>query len=88
MKMSLILLTVMVILVPSLSSAFGGKSFSDGLFWSADLDRNERIDRDEAKATFNLANNEVFARFDKNGNGSINQIEFNDFIQKAPWTDS
>ena len=85
MKISLTLLTIMVLLVPSISSAFGGRSFQDGLFWGADLDRNERIDRDEAKSTFNLADEAIFARYDKNGNGSINQVEFNEFIQQAPW---
>ena len=88
MKISLTLLTILALLVPTISSGFGGKSLDQGLFWGADLDRNERIDRDEAKAAFNLADPEIFARFDEDGNGSINQFEFNEFFQKAPWTDS
>ena len=87
MKFSLTILTIIVILLPTVSSGFGGRSYQDGMFWGVDLDRNERIDRYEAKNAYNLANDEVFARFDKNGNGSINQIEFNEFIQQAPWTD-
>ena len=81
------LLTILVIFIPTVSSGFGGRSYQDGLFFGIDLDRNERIDRDEAKNAFNLAEDEIFARFDKDRNGSINQIEFNEFIQQSPWTD-
>ncbi|MGI9307338.1 MAG: hypothetical protein ACR2P5_08570 [Gammaproteobacteria bacterium] len=87
MKISLTLLTIMAILIPAVSSGFGGRSYQDGLFFGVDLDRNERIDLDEAKNAYNLAEDEIFARFDKNGNGSINQFEFYEFIQQAPWTD-
>ena len=90
MRISLTLLLVTLVLLPAISIAGvagGGRGFEDGLFWGADLDRNERIDRDEAKAVYNLADDEVFSRFDQNQNGSINQIEFNHFIQQAPWTD-
>ena len=67
--------------------AGGGRSFEGGLFWSADLDRNERLDKDEAKAVFNLSDEQVFARFDEDGNGVINRAEFSEFIQLSPWTD-
>ena len=77
----------MAVLIPAVSSGFGGRSLEQGLFFGVDLDRNERIDRDEAKNAFNLADEEIFSRYDKNGNGSINQVEFNEFIQQAPWTD-
>lgn len=87
MKISLTLLTIMAVLIPAISSGFGGRSYQDGLFFGVDLDRNERLDRDEAKNAYNLADEKVFARYDKNGNGSINQVEFNEFIQQAPWTD-
>ncbi len=88
MKSNFILLIIFVVSIPTIASAFGGRSFGDGLFFGVDLDRNERIDRDEAKNAFNLADDKVFSRYDKNGNGSINQIEFNEFIQQTPWTDS
>jgi len=65
----------------------GGRSFEGGLFWGADLDRNERLDRDEAKNVFNLADDEIFARFDEDSNGLINRAEFREFIQLSPWTD-
>lgn len=67
--------------------AGGGRSFEDGLFWGADLDRNERLDRDEAKNVYNLAEDEIFTRFDEDSNGQINRAEFSEFIQLSPWTD-
>ena len=98
MKVSLTTLLITLVLIPAVSMAWmgsglgigrdgGGKSFEDGLFWGADLDRNERLDRDEAKAVYNLADNEIFDRYDENKNGTINRIEFLEFIQQAPWTD-
>ena len=68
--------------------AGGGRSFEDGLFWSADLNRNERLDRDEAKNIYNLADTEIFARFDEDSNGLINRAEFMEYIQHSPWTDT
>lgn len=88
MKSSIIILITLVVSIPTIASAFGGRSYSDGLFFGADLDRNERIDRDEAKNVFNLADEKIFSRYDKNQNGSINQFEFNEFIQQASWTDN
>ena len=88
MKTYFILFIILVLSAPISASAFGGKSLADGLFFGVDLDRNERIDRDEAQNAYNLADDKIFSRFDKNRNGSISQIEFNEFIQLAPWTDS
>ncbi len=83
-------LFLLIILIPVVSMAWtlrgGGRSYEDGMFWGADLDRNERLDRDEAKAVYNLAEDEIFTRYDKNANGTINRIEFMEFIQQAPWT--
>ncbi len=90
MNIILTLIAVMFILIPAISVADvggGGRSFEDGLFWGADLDRNERLDQDEAKAVYNLAEDEIFKRYDENGNGSINRPEFMEFIQQSPWTD-
>lgn len=68
--------------------AGGGRSFEDGLFWGADLNRNERLDREEAKNVYNLAEDGIFERFDEDSNGSINRAEFSEFIQLSPWTDT
>ncbi len=72
--------------MPAVSMGFGGKGFADGLFLGVDLDRNDSIDRSEAKNAFNLASDEIFMRYDKDENDSINQVEFNEFIQQSPWT--
>ena len=84
-------LFLLIMLIPIVSMAGfgggGGRSYEDGMFWGADLDRNERLDRDEAKAVYNLAEDEIFTRYDKNENGSINRPEFMEFIQQSPWTD-
>ncbi|MBT8125511.1 MAG: EF-hand domain-containing protein [Gammaproteobacteria bacterium] len=68
--------------------AGGGRSYEDGLFWGADLNRNERLDRDEAKNVYNLAEDGIFERFDEDSNGLINRAEFSEFIQLSPWTDT
>lgn len=64
--------------------AGGGRSYEDGLFWGADLNRNERLDRDEAKNVYNLAEDGIFERFDEDSNGLINRAEFSEFIQLSP----
>ena len=97
-RVTLTQLIIMLVLIPTVSIAwmgagFGtgrsihGGSFEDGMFWGADLDRNERLDRDEAMNVYNLANDEIFERYDKDKNGTINRIEFFEFIQQSPWTD-
>ena len=65
----------------------GGKGYVSGNFWAADLDRNEQLSREEAKAVYNLAEDLIFNYYDKNNNGSINFIEFAEFMQQSPWTD-
>lgn len=92
MKKLIPIFTVTTLLIPVISIAGfggsgGGRSYEDGLFWGADLDRNERIDRDEAKNVYNLAEDEIFTRYDENQNGTINRVEFLEFIQQSPWTD-
>ena len=64
----------------------GGFSFENWLFWSADKNRNQRLDRDEAIGVYNLAEPEIFARFDEDSNGLINRLEYLEFIQLKPWT--
>lgn len=69
------------------AQGFGGKGFVSGTFWAADLDRNEQLSRDEARVVYNLSEEDVFSKYDKNANGSINFIEFAEFMQQSPWTD-
>ncbi len=85
------LFTALIILLPLTTFAGiagGGRSYEDGLFWGADLNRNERLDRDEAKNVYNLAEDGIFERFDEDSNGLINRAEFSEFIQLSPWTDT
>ena len=87
MKNILILIAIMFVLLPvsSMASRGGGFSYEQGLFWVADRDGNQRLDRDEAKAVHNLSEPEIFARFDENSNGLINRIEFMEYLQLSPW---
>ena len=56
--------------------------------WPIEVDRNERLDRDEAKSVYNLADNEIFEEYDINSDGSINFTEFSYFMQQSPWVKS
>lgn len=85
------IIAVFIMLLPLTTIAGvagGGRSFEDGLFWGADLNRNELLDHDEAKNVYNLSEAEIFARFDEDSNGLINRAEFMEFIQLSPWTDT
>jgi hypothetical protein len=87
-KTSLVLLTALLMMISTLSIAGnegGGKSYEDGLFWGSDLNRNELLDRDEAKSVYNLADEEIFSRYDEDGSNSISRFEFMEFIQQKPW---
>ncbi len=76
-----------VVSLAGFSGGGGGMGLEDGLFWGADLDRNERLDPNEAKLVHNLSDKAVFSRYDENGNGSISRVEFSEFMQQSPWTD-
>ncbi|MGH1536702.1 MAG: hypothetical protein ACRBDX_01400 [Gammaproteobacteria bacterium] len=65
----------------------GGFSYEEGLFWVADRDRNQRLDKEEAKSVHNLGDDEIFARFDENSNNLINRLEFREFLQLSPWVE-
>jgi len=58
----------------------GGMDFKDGLFWSADLNRNEQLDIKEAENVYNLSDPKVFAKYDKSGEGVITKFEFYDYL--------
>jgi hypothetical protein len=90
-KLSLVLLSMVLTMMSALSMAGnpgGGRSYEDGLFWGSDLNRNEQLDRNEAKSVYNLADEKIFSRYDKDGNDSISRFEFMDFIQQKPWLSS
>lgn len=63
----------------------GGKNYEDGLFWSSDANRNEHIDRNEARSVYNLSDEHIFNRYDENNDGSISRLEFMEFMQHSPW---
>lgn len=65
----------------------GGKGFESGLFFGADLNRDERLDIKEAKAVKNLGEEEVFARYDEDKSGYITRLEFKEYMQQSPWVD-
>ena len=59
----------------------GGFDLKDGLFWGADLNRNEQLDINEAKLVYNLGNEKVFAKYDTSGEGVITRFEFYDYLR-------
>ena len=69
------------------TSAIADTGTEDFMFLGTDIDRNERIDRTEAKTIYNLADEAVFNEFDKDKNGYISRYEFRSYIQRSPWTD-
>jgi len=58
----------------------GGMSLRDGLFWSADLNRNEQLTQEEAKVIYNLSDPKVFKKYDQSGEGLISKFEFFDYL--------
>ena len=87
MKQIIIIVLAFALLAPTISNACcgGGRSYEDGLFWGADLNRNQYLDKNEAKQVYNLAQDDIFTRFDEDQNGFINRSEFLEFIQLSPW---
>ena len=73
--------------VSSASSFGGGRSLEGGTFFGADLNRDERLSKDEAKAVHNLAEDEIFTRYDEDKSGFITRLEFKEFFQQKPWVD-
>ena len=86
-KISFSLLFTFIFSLSFSAYGFGGKGYVSGNFWAADLDRNEQLNRDEAKAVYNLAQDDIFNRYDKNNNERINFTEFSEFMQQSPWSD-
>ena len=59
--------------------------FVSRLFWSADINKDGRLSKKEANAVYNLADDEIFARYDKDKSGYITSLEFREFMQQKPW---
>ncbi len=79
----ILLTTILAISYSSVTHALGGGlSFHDGLFWGADLNRNEQLDQNEAKAIYNLGNDNVFKKYDTSGEGVIIMFEFYDYLNR------
>lgn len=85
---SLSVLLLVLCPVTSIASSWGGgRGFESGLFFGADLNRDERLDQQEAKAVKNLAEDKIFARYDEDNSGYITRLEFKEYIQQSPWMD-
>ena len=83
---TLVVIVFMALPMSLLASSYGGgRSFEDGMFFGADLNRDERLDSDEAKAVFNLAEEEIFAKYDEDQSGFITRFEFSEYLQEKPW---
>lgn len=83
---SLIIVIFIISPMASIASSYGGgRSFEGGMFFGADLNRDERLDNDEAKAIYNLAEEEIFARYDEDSSGYITRFEFSEYLQQKPW---
>ncbi len=83
--MKLFIAACLAALVTFSTQAFslgGGLDLKDGLFWSADLNRNEQLDINEAKAIYNLGDEKVFAKYDTSGEGVITKFEFYDYLNR------
>ena len=65
----------------------GGRGLESGLFFGADLNRDERLDPKEAKSVKNLGDENIFARYDEDKSGYITRLEFKEFFQQKPWVD-
>lgn len=58
----------------------GGKGYAAGAFWGTDLDRNEFISEQEARAPTAKGLHEVFHYVDQDGDGQVGFYEFSHFL--------
>lgn len=79
----LIVLMIGLMLTPQVFALGGGYSIERGLFRNADIDRSETITIEEAKrlGNYDLSNPEIFAKYDKGGEGYIDFTEFTEYLR-------
>ncbi len=57
-----------------------GKGYEAGAFWGTDLDRDEFISEEEAKAPTAKGLDQVFQQVDRNDDGRVGYYEFSHFL--------
>lgn len=80
----ILLITALALSYSSVTHALGGGySMEEGLFNQADISRNGQITLEEASrlGNHNLGKPEVFAKYDKSGEGAIIFLEFVDYVR-------
>ena len=78
----IILFVLTLILIPQTIHAVGrDRTLENGMFWGADVNRDGRLSIEEAKNIYNLSDPEVFAKYDRNGDGYITILEFYDYFR-------
>ena len=83
MERLLVILLLSIFYTSTAHAIGGGFSLERGLFKNADISGNEVISFDEASrlGNFRLSSPEVFAKYDKSGEGFIDFTEFREYIR-------
>ena len=63
----------------------GGKGYEAGAFWGTDLDRNEFISEEEARAPTAKGLDQVFHQVDQDGDGLVGYYEFSHFLRNRAY---
>ena len=63
----------------------GGKGYTSGAFWGTDLNRDEFISEEEAKAPTAKGLDQAFRQVDKDGDGQVGFYEFAHFLWNRPY---
>jgi len=86
-KFGLLTIALSSIFTTQAFSYGGGLSYTEALFWYGDSNHSGYLDIDEASSIFNLGDEKVFAKYDKNDDGAITTFEFNDYINRRSRTE-
>ena len=62
-----------------------GKGYEAGAFWGTDLDRDEFISEQEARAPTAKGLHRVFHQVDRNNDGLVGYYEFSHFLRNHPY---